>query len=161
MRSIGTGPDVLFIHGWPASGATFRCLLPHLAPRVRCHVVDLVGAGHSRFDRSVRISIADHATAVRRVVDQLALDDVAVVGHDSGGLIARPALAGDPRVRAWGLIDTEQPHGPHWRFSSFVRIRVVPRFEDILATFLTYACRYNSCGAVTTRSSRSSGPARG
>lgn len=36
---------------------------------------------------------------------------VAVVRHSSGGLIARHALTADPRVRAWGLIDTEQPWG--------------------------------------------------
>ena len=32
-RRVGTGPDVLFVHGWPVSGATFRHLLP--APRRR------------------------------------------------------------------------------------------------------------------------------
>lgn len=30
-RRVGIGPDVLFVHGWPVSGATFRTLLPHLA----------------------------------------------------------------------------------------------------------------------------------
>lgn len=134
VRSIGSGPDVLFVHGWPASGATFRGLLPHLAQRMRCHVIDLVGAGDSRFDRTVRIGIAEHAEAVRRVVDAFDVNDIAVVGHDSGGLIARHALAGDPRVRAWGLIDTEQPQGASWRFKSFLGIRYIPRFEYLLAS---------------------------
>lgn len=137
VRTVGTGPDVLFVHGWPASGATFRRLLPYLAPHVTCHVLDLVGAGDSRFDRSVRISVDDHAEAVRRVLDALSLVDVAVVGHDSGGLIARHALAGDRRVRGWGLVDTEQPQGASWRFSSFLSLRLVPRFEEILAAVLT------------------------
>ena len=35
-------------------------------------------------------------------------------------MIARHALAGDPRLRAMGLIDTEQPHGLSWRFKSFL-----------------------------------------
>ena len=35
-----------------------------------------------------------HIETVRRVVDRLGLNQVAVVGHDSGGLIARHALAG-------------------------------------------------------------------
>ena len=30
-RRVGEGPDVLFVHGWPVSGATFRKLLPHLS----------------------------------------------------------------------------------------------------------------------------------
>lgn len=134
VRSAGEGPDVLLVHGWPVSGATFRLLLPHLVPHVRCHVVDLVGSGDSAFDRTARVGIAEHAEAVRRVVEALGLDDVAVVGHDSGGMIARHALAGDERVRSWGLVDTEQPQGASPRFRSFLALRHVPRFERLLAT---------------------------
>lgn len=134
VRSVGSGPDVLLVHGWPVSGATFRTLLPYLTPHVRCHVVDLVGAGDSRFDRTARLGVLEHADAVRRVVEVLALDDVAVVGHDSGGLIARHALAGDPRVRAWGLLDTETPDQHSLLFRSFLSLRHVPRIEHLLAT---------------------------
>ena len=59
-------------------------------------------------------------------MDLLGLEEVAVVGHDSGGMIARHALAGDPRVRAMGLIDTEQPHGLSWRFKMFLAGRRLP-----------------------------------
>ncbi len=124
-RRVGQGPDVLFVHGWPVSGATWRCLLPHLAPHVTCHVVDLVGAGDSRFDRSSTLSLKNHVHGIRSVIDQLGLDDVTVVGHDSGGMIARHALAGDPRLRAMGLINTE-PADPSWRFRSFVAARRLP-----------------------------------
>ncbi len=125
-RRVGTGPDVLFVHGWPVSGATFRTLLPHLADQVTCHVIDLPGAGSSRFTSSTPVSLDAHIRSVRRVLELLDLDDVAVVGHDSGGLIARHALAGDPRLRAMGLIDTEQPQGLSWRFRSFLSVRHVP-----------------------------------
>ena len=124
-RRVGEGPDVLFVHGWPVSGATFRKLLPHLADRVTCHVIDLPSAGSSRFDADTPLSIHQHIETVRRVVDLLELDDVAVVGHDSGGLIARHAMVGDPRLRAMGLIDTEQPD-PGWRFRSFLMARHLP-----------------------------------
>jgi pimeloyl-ACP methyl ester carboxylesterase len=125
-RVVGTGPDVLFVHGWPVSGATFRHLLPHLADHVTCHVVDLPGVGSSRHTAATPLSIQLHIDSVRRVIDELGLDSVAVVGHDSGGMIARHAVAGDPRVRAMGLIDTEQPQGMSWRFKSFVAIRKFP-----------------------------------
>lgn len=134
IRSVGTGPDVLLVHGWPVSGATFRELLPHLTPHVRCHVIDLPGAGDSRFDRTLQLGIAEHAEAVRRVVQALGVDDLAVVGHDSGGLIARHALAGDDRVRSWGLLDTETPHHTSLRFRSFLTLRHVPRIEHALAS---------------------------
>ncbi len=126
LRSVGTGPDVLFVHGWPVSGATFRTLLPHLVEHVTCHVIDLPGTGSSRFSADTPLTIDQHIHSVRRVMDLLELADVAVVGHDSGGMIARHAVAGDPRLRAMGLIDTEQPQGLTWRFKSFLMARHVP-----------------------------------
>lgn len=135
-RKVGTGPDVLFVHGWPVSGATFRRLLPHLADHVTCHVIDLPGAGDSRFSARTQITVEQHIATVRRVVDLLGLDDVAVVGHDSGGMIARHALAGDPRVRSWGLIDTEQPQGLTWRFGQFLLARHLPGFGPALGWIL-------------------------
>lgn len=131
-RRVGSGPDVIFSHGWPACGATFRGLLPHLAEHVTCHIVDLPGAGDSEFDRSITPSITTHADALRRIADELGLTSFGVVGHDSGGMIARFAFAGDERVHGWGLIATEQPPKAHWRFSSFLAIRHVPRFEKLL-----------------------------
>lgn len=131
-RRVGSGPDVLFVHGWPVSGATYRSLLPYLAPHVTCHVLDLVGAGDSRFDRSTPISIDHHIQSVRRAVDQLGLDDYAVVGHDSGGMIARHAVAGDSRLRAMALVDTEQPQGLTWPFRQFLLMAKLPGFASLL-----------------------------
>jgi pimeloyl-ACP methyl ester carboxylesterase len=125
-RRVGQGPDVLFVHGWPVSGATFRKLLAHLSPHVTCHVIDLPGADSSRFGNETPLSVLQHVASVRRVVELLELDHLAVVGHDSGGLIARHALAGDPCVRSMALIDAEQPHGLSLRFRSFLAIRNAP-----------------------------------
>ena len=131
-RSVGTGPDVLFVHGWPVSGATFRTLLPHLVEHVTCHLIDLPGAGDSRFTAATPITLAQHIRSVATVLDALGLDDVAVVGHDSGGLIARHAFAGEERVRAFGLIDTEQPQGLTWRFRLFLAARRMPGLSTAL-----------------------------
>jgi pimeloyl-ACP methyl ester carboxylesterase len=131
-RTVGTGPDVLFVHGWPVSSATFRCILPHLADHVTCHLVDLPGAGSSRYTTATPLTIANHIHSVRRVIDLLDLTDVAVVGHDSGGMIARHAVAGDERLRALALIDTEQSTGVSWRFKSFLAGRKVPGFGAAL-----------------------------
>ncbi|MEL6343321.1 MAG: alpha/beta hydrolase [Myxococcota bacterium] len=131
-RVVGSGPDVLFVHGWPVSGATFRHLLPHLAEHLTCHVIDLPGAGDSRFGPDTPITLDQHVRTVRAVVDHLGLDDVALVGHDSGGMIARHAMAGDPRLRAFGLINTEQPQGLSFRFKLFLAPRNLPGFGAVL-----------------------------
>lgn len=51
-----------------------------------------------------------------------------MVSHDSGGLIARHALVGDPRLRAMVLLDIEQPAGLSLRFRSFLAARHLPGF---------------------------------
>lgn len=131
-RRVGVGPHVLFVHGWPVSGATYRKLLPHLAPHVTCHVFDLVGAGQSRFSRNKRIDLALHVASMRSVADALGLDAFAVVGQDSGGLIARHAFAGDARLRAMALIDTELLT-IGWRFRQLLAMAKVPGFMHALA----------------------------
>lgn len=135
LRSVGAGPDVLFVHGWPVSGATFRRLLPHLVDHARCHVIDLPSAGWSRFDATTPMSIAQHVESVRRIVDHLDVERIAVVGHNSGGMIARHAMVGDPRLAAMGLVNTEPPD-PSWRFRLFVAARRSPG----LATGLGWVC---------------------
>lgn len=134
VRTVGSGPDALFVHGWPVSGATFRKLLPHLADEFTCHVIDLPGFGSSPVPAGPT-TVDTHIATVRGVIDALDLDDVAVVGHDSGGLITRHAVAGDARVRAVGLVDTEQMR-LGWRFRSFLAIRHVPG----AAAALAWAC---------------------
>jgi len=131
-RTVGSGPDVLFVHGWPVHSATFRLLLPHLVDHVTCHLIDLPGAGSSRYAADTPLTIDNHIHSVRRSIDLLGLDHVAVVGHDSGGMIARHALAGDPRVRALGLIDTEQSAGLTMKFKSFLAGRHMPGFGATL-----------------------------
>ncbi|MBI4932527.1 MAG: alpha/beta hydrolase [Actinobacteria bacterium] len=131
-RVVGSGPDVLFVHGWPVNSATFRLLLPHLAEHVTCHLIDLPGAGSSRYATDAPLTIEHHITSVRRAIDALGLTDVVVVGHDSGGMIARHAVAGDSRVRGMVLIDTEQSTGLGWRFKSFIMGRKIPGFGATL-----------------------------
>ncbi len=131
-RRIGTGPDVLFVHGWPVTGATYRALLPHLVDQVTCHLIDLPGTGSSRYDDATPLSIGRHIETVRRVVDVLGLDEVAVVGHDSGGMIARHAMVDDPRLRAMGLINTEPRSPLGWRFRSFIATSRAPGFGPML-----------------------------
>ena len=91
-------------------------------------MIDLPGAGSSRFTADTPLSVDQHIESVRRVIDLLELDEVAVVGHDSGGMIARHAVAGDPRLAAMGLINTEQPHGLSWRFKLFLAAPGMPGF---------------------------------
>ncbi|HEX6241661.1 MAG TPA: alpha/beta hydrolase [Polyangiales bacterium] len=110
---VGAGPDLLFIHGWPLHAATFRDLVPLLAQRFTCHVIDLPGCGRSHWSRSSQISLRAHAASMRAVADQLGLSRYGVVAHDSGAVIGRLLSADDARVSALVMGNTEIPgHRP-------------------------------------------------
>jgi pimeloyl-ACP methyl ester carboxylesterase len=103
----GRGPDVVCIHGWPLSAATFRHLVPLLSSRYTLHLFDLPGTGETEW--SGPIDLPSHAATVRRAVDRLGLLRYGLLAHDSGGAIARLVAAEDPRVQALVLGNTEIP----------------------------------------------------
>jgi len=110
--SFGHGPDVVCVHGWPLSGATFRGLIPPLAQHFRLHVFDLPGSGFTEW--SGPVGFEEHAETVATAIAALDLGRYALLGHDSGGLIARIVATRDARVCGLVLGNTELPghHSP-------------------------------------------------
>jgi pimeloyl-ACP methyl ester carboxylesterase len=115
-RTIGEGPPLLMIHGFPLHGLTYRKLVEELCGEFTCVVVDLPGAGESVWDRTTDFSFPAHASRLSRLMHDLGHERFAVLGHDTGGSVARHLALGDPRaVRALALINTELPHQrPPW-----------------------------------------------
>lgn len=107
-RVFGSGPAILFVHGWPLNGATYRSMVRRLSRNFTCYVPDLPGAGNSPWDPRTRDMFSDFGTLMVRFVDALSLTRLAIIAHDSGGGIARFAAAqlGD-RVTLLALTDTE------------------------------------------------------
>ena len=106
----GSGPDLVFVHGWPLHGGTFRNIVPHLSDRFTCHVFDLPGAGASEWSERTRFTMEAHADAIHRAIESLALKRVGFVAHDSGAAIAR-IVAARLGARCFGLAmgNTEIP----------------------------------------------------
>ena len=100
VEVTGEGPTLLFVHGWPVSGATFRCLLPHLVDHVTCHVIDMPGVGSSRFTATTPLSIDMHIESVRAAIDQAAHGLDVRAGHPvSLGKVARQTAAQGAHAR--------------------------------------------------------------
>ena len=138
-RKIGTGPDLIFVHGWPLHGETWRAIVPRLASRFTCHVLDLPGSGKSEWTDATPMTLRAHAAAVLRAIDLLGLDRVGFVAHDSGGAIARMAAAELGR-RTFGLVlgNTELPGYYPPMLGTFVRITRLPggrRLLPLIARF--------------------------
>ena len=107
--SFGSGPDVVFLHGWPLHGATWRRIIPTLAEDFTCHVFDMPGIHHSSGWRGP-IGMWEHTYTLQRAFDILELERFALVAHDSGGSIARMIAAEIPdRVTGLVMGNTEIP----------------------------------------------------
>ncbi len=48
VERIGSGPDLVLLHGWGLNGAVWQEIVPLLQPYYRLHLVDLPGFGYSR-----------------------------------------------------------------------------------------------------------------
>jgi pimeloyl-ACP methyl ester carboxylesterase len=109
-RRFGQGPAVVPVHGWPLNGATYRGLVRMLLQHFTCYVPDLPGSGATPWDPRTREAFADWGPLLAGFVEALGLDRVALVGHDSGGALARLAAAElGTRVALLALINTEVP----------------------------------------------------
>ncbi len=108
-RAVGSGPDLVFVHGWPLNRETWRDVAAAL-PDFRCHLIDMPGCGESVTPPDVPVSFRGHIEAVIAAIESLKLDSVTLVGQDSGGMIARYVAVRLPEVvTALVLCDTEVP----------------------------------------------------
>ena len=151
-RRCGSGPPVLFLHGWPLSGLTYRKLIPRLAARFTCFVLDLPGGGETRWRSDNDFSFQGQAQNLRRFVDGLGLSGFHVVAHDTGATIARAlALIAGDRIGKLVLIGTEIPaHRPPW-IPLFQRLASLPganaSFRLLMSsdTFLRSPLGFGNC----------------
>ena len=116
VRRVGQGPAVILIPGFPLHGLTYRRLVPHLANQFTCFCVDLPGTGESRWTAATDFSFPAHARRLMRMADAFGLQQFDIIGHDSGGSVARHlALLDANRTQRLVIINTEIPHHrPPW-----------------------------------------------
>ena len=116
-RQFGSvGEPLVLLHGWPFAGSTFRRLVPLLEQRFTCYVPDLPGAGDSPWTEASDFSFDGRARIVADFVGRLGLSRYSLVGHDTGGTVARLLARADAsRVSKLAIINTEMPgHRPPW-----------------------------------------------
>ena len=80
-------PNLVLVHGWMCDQSYWDQQVPGLAEGFGVVTVDLAGHGDSGMGRE-SWTIASLAQDVAAVISKLELDDVIVVGHSMGGLVA-------------------------------------------------------------------------
>jgi haloacetate dehalogenase len=110
VRSRGTGPPLLLLHGFPQTHLMWRNVAPRLARTFTVVCADLRGYG----DSGCPPSAADHAPYSKRamakdmvdVMEKLGFPKFSVAGHDRGARVAyRLALDHPGRVDRVAVLD--------------------------------------------------------
>jgi pimeloyl-ACP methyl ester carboxylesterase len=100
----GSGPPLLFVHGWSANWQSWLLTIPAFMRTHRCVALDLPGFGQSPMPAGP-ISIHGYAATVDALCDALGIEVVSVVGNSMGGFIgAELALSFPTRVERLVLV---------------------------------------------------------
>lgn len=84
---FGRGRPVLFLHGWLGSWRYWYPTMEAVADHFRTYSFDFWGFGDSR-GHSGKQSIREYSDQVVRFLDTLGIEQVQLVGHSMGGMVA-------------------------------------------------------------------------
>jgi len=104
---------VLLLHGWPQSWRTWRDVMEVGAQHARMIAIDLPGIGGSS-GAATRGSKREIATVVHELIAALRLEDVTLVGHDVGGVVAYSYLRSFDDVARVVILNTAIPGLDPW-----------------------------------------------
>jgi pimeloyl-ACP methyl ester carboxylesterase len=146
----GSGPVALFVHGVLLNKHLWRHQRSGLSDIRRCIAVDLLAHGDTEIEPNQDVSVTANANMLREVLDALRIDQVDLVGNDSGGGIAQIFAALNPnRVRSLTLTNCDtHDNWPPEAFKPFVDMAVAGGLKDTLNAMLADKAIYRSPSAL-------------
>lgn len=105
LNAVLTGPAgapvLVFLHGFGCGQAMWRYVVPAFEAEHRVLLLDLPGSGNAdprAYDAERHESLQGYADDLLRLLDELGLDDVTIVGHSVSSMIAVLAHVASPRT---------------------------------------------------------------
>jgi len=146
----GTGPVALFVHGVLLNGYLWRHQLADLSDVRRCIAVDLLAHGDTEIASDQDVSVTANANMLKEFLDALKIDQVDLVGNDSGAGIAQIFAALHPeRVRSLTLTDGDtHDNWPPEAFKPFLAMAAAGGLPGTLNAMLSDKSVYRSAGAL-------------
>jgi pimeloyl-ACP methyl ester carboxylesterase len=143
-HDIGAGPPIVFVHGALVNANLWRKVVPALADDFRCVCLDMpFGAHVEAMPSDADLTPPAVADMVADASDAIGLDDVTLVGNDTGGAICQLVITRRPE-RIGRLVLTScdtydnfppkmmQPLMPILRLPGVVRALLAPtRFRSV------------------------------
>ena len=132
MTEVGDGPPALFIHGFVVDHREWLRVATHLAPKMRCILVDLPGHGKSERPKPDAYGYTREAFTKTLIaaLDALKIERLHVCGHSMGGSIALD-LAADHPSRVDKLVVSDSECYP-FSLSLKARLPVLPVIGPII-----------------------------
>src|SRR5436190_4252375 len=146
----GTGSVALFVHGVLLNGHLWRHQLAGLSDIRRTIAIDLLAHGDTEIATDQDVSVTANAQMLKEFLDGLKIDQVDLVGNDSGGGIAQIFAALYPeRVRSLTLTDCDtHDNWPPEAFKSFLAMAAAGGLRGMLETLLPDKGVYRSSQAL-------------
>lgn len=147
------GRPVVFIHGYAMGASLWRPLSDRLAARGFCCLAPTwpLGAHTEPMREDAGLTMEGIAAMVGELLDALALDDVVLVGNDTGGAIAQVVATGTPeRLGALVLTscDAFEHFPPPILKPLIAAAKAGPAFDAAIQTLRTRLGRKRAFGAL-------------
>jgi pimeloyl-ACP methyl ester carboxylesterase len=96
-REAGEGRPIVFVHGYLVDGRLWNGVVERLSDRCRCLAPDWpLGAQQVAMNPDADLSPPGIARLIAEFIERLELEDVTIVGNDSGGAISQILAANHP-----------------------------------------------------------------
>ena len=146
----GNGPVALFVHGVLLNGYLWRHQLEQLKNLRRCIAVDLLAHGSTEISATQDVSVTANAHMLAEFLDALKIEQVDLVGNDSGGGVCQIFAALYPsRIRSLVLTNCDtHDNWPPEAFKPFVGMVAAGGLPQTLNAMLADKSVYRSPQAL-------------
>jgi pimeloyl-ACP methyl ester carboxylesterase len=146
----GTGPVAVFVHGVLLNSHVWRHQLARLSDIRRCLAPDLLAHGDTEIVPDQDVSVSANAEMLVQFLDALGLEQVDLVGNDSGGGIAQILAARHPeRIRSLALTNCDtHDNWPPEAFKPFLQMAAAGGLQSTLDAMLADKNVYRSAQAL-------------
>jgi pimeloyl-ACP methyl ester carboxylesterase len=134
---VGSGRPVVLVHGLMVNANLWRRVVPRLATDFRCVTLDLpLGSHQLPFPPDAELTPPAVADLVTGAIEALGLEDVTLVGNDTGGLLCQLAVTRNPQ-RIGRLVLTSCDYRDNFPPKGFEPLLEAPKHRGGLLALLT------------------------
>ena len=129
---VGSGPPIVFVHGLFLNANLWRKIIPTLSREFRCVALDLPFGSHEIPMRpDADLSERGLVDLITGAIEALGLDDVTLVGMDTGGAICQFIVTQRPE-RIGRLVLTSCDYRDNFPPRIFTHLKLMPVLEPVV-----------------------------